>query len=633
MIPRILWLWFAALFLQFSADVGSGVLAQEDIWAQLQEVAVVDQKIMMPMRDGIRLCTDIFRPRTQEKVPIIFVRTPYNFNTWGDGEMNERSLTRALEAVKRGYAYVVQNERGRYFSEGEWDILGIPLTDGYDAFSWLKDQSWSNGKIGTYGCSSTAEWQMAVAALDHPAHAAMVPMGYGAGVGRVGDYFEQGNWYRGGVHQMLFTAWLYGVEQDRFKPRIPAGATQEDLIRISRFYDLAPENPPVDMSLALSHLPVQDILRNISGKKEIFDKMIIRKPNDPAWYEGGLYHDNMPYGVPSFWFASWYDVSISPNLALFNHVRQNADDPEVRENQYLVIAPTLHCRYQGATEETVVGERNIGDARLDYDSLIYGWFDHWLKKSDQEFMSKLPRVTYFTMGLNKWQTATSWPPEEVEMQTFYLSSMGAANTRNGDGKLTAEVDLQDFPDQYTYDPMHPVPSHGGNVCCTGNAVQGGAFDQQEMELRDDILVYTSESLEEGMEVTGFIESILYVSSDAKDTDFTIKLIDVYPDGTAYNLDETIQRARYREGYDREVFMQRDSVYRIDLTPMATSNYFGKGHRIRIEISSSNFPRFARNLNTGGNNYDESEGVIAHNKIHHSRAFPSLIVLPVRQAHP
>lgn len=632
MIHRILWLWLAALSLQFSGNLGSGVVAQEDIWAQLQEVAVVDQKIMMPMRDGIRLSTDIFRPKTQEKVPIIFVRTPYNFNSWGDGELNERSLARALEAVKRGYAYVVQNERGRYFSEGEWDILGIPLTDGYDAFSWLKDQSWSNGKIGTYGCSSTAEWQMAVAALDHPAHAAMVPMGYGAGVGRVGDYFEQGNWYRGGVHQMLFTAWLYGVEQDKFKPRIPAGATQEDLIRISRFYDLAPENPPVDMSVALSHLPVQDILRNISGKKEIYDKMIIRKPNDPAWYEGGLYHDNMPYGVPSFWFASWYDVSISPNLALFNHVRQNADDPEVRENQYLVIAPTLHCRYQAATEETVVGERNIGDARLDYDSLIYGWFDHWLKESDEEFMANLPRVTYYTMGLNQWQTATSWPPEDVEMQTFYLSSMGAANTRNGDGKLTGKVDLQDFPDQYTYDPMHPVPSHGGNVCCTGNAVQGGAFDQQEMELRDDILAFTSEPLEEGMEVTGFIESTLFVSSDAKDTDFTIKLIDVYPDGTAYNLDETIQRARYREGYDREVFMQKDSVYQIDLTPMATSNYFGKGHRIRIEVSSSNFPRFARNLNTGGNNYDESEGVIAHNKIHHSRAFPSRIVLPVRLAH-
>ena len=177
--------------------------------------------------------------------------------------------------------------------------------------------------------------------------------------------------------------------------------------------------------------------------------------------------------------------------------------------------------------------------------------------------------------------------------------------------------------------MNPVPSHGGNVCCTGNAVKGGAFDQQEMETRNDILVYTSEALKEGVEVTGFIESTLFVSSDAKDTDFTIKLIDVYPDGTAYNLDETIQRVRYREGYDKEVFMEKGKVYKVDLTPMSTSNYFKEGHRIRIEVSSSNFPRFARNLNTGGKNYDESEAVIAHNKVHHSSKHSSNIKLPIK----
>ena len=176
--------------------------------------------------------------------------------------------------------------------------------------------------------------------------------------------------------------------------------------------------------------------------------------------------------------------------------------------------------------------------------------------------------------------------------------------------------------------MKPVPSYGGNVCCTGNAVKGGAFDQQEMETRDDILVYTTDVLKEGIEVSGFIESTLYVSSDAKDTDFTIKIIDVYPDGRAYNLDETIQRARYRQGYDKEVFMEKDKVYKLDLTPMSTSNYFKKGHRIRIEVSSSNFPRFARNLNTGGNNYDEKEGVVAHNKVHHSAIYNSQIRLPI-----
>lgn len=621
---------FSFLFFIYFLSLSSEMTAQQGgILQKLENIAVIDQKVMMPMRDGIRLATDIYRPKTDQPVPIIFSKTPYNFNGWRDGERTTRTLNRAYEAVKRGYAYVVQNERGRYFSEGEWDILGVPTTDGYDAFTWMKNQSWSNGKIGTLGCSSTAEWQMAVAALDHPAHAAMVPQGYGAGVGRVGKYFEQGNWYRGGAQQMLFTAWLYGVQNDAFKPRIPKGATQEDLIRISRFFDMAPESPRVDWSEGLTHLPVQDIIKNVNGPKGIYDKMIRRKPNDPDWYKGGLYHDDMPFGVPSFWFASWYDVSISPNLELFNHVRKNAKDPEVANNQYLVIAPTLHCGYTRASEETIVGERNVGDARLNYDELLYGWFDYWLKGENKDFLKNTPRVQYFTMGLNKWQTAETWPPQGTEMVTYYLSGNGKANSLYGDGQLAmAKPGKTDTPDAFSYDPMNPVPSYGGNVCCTGNAVKGGSFDQQGMETRHDILVYSSGPLKEGLEVSGFIESTLYVSSDAKDTDFTIKLIDVYPDGRAYNLDETIQRVRYREGYDKEVFMEEGQVYKLELTPMSTSNYFAKGHRIRIEVSSSNFPRFERNLNTGGNNYDEKEGVVAHNKVHHTAGYPSQIRLPI-----
>ena len=614
---------FACFFLYLPS-----ISAQEDVFKQLEELAIVEEKVMMPMRDGVRLATDIYRPRTDQKVPIIFSRTPYNFATWQDGEKRTRTAAQALEAIKKGYAYVVQNERGRYFSEGEWDILGVPLTDGYDAFTWMKNQPWSNGKIGTLGCSSTAEWQMAVAALDHPSHAAMVPQAYGAGIGTVGDFHEQGNWYRGGVEQLLFFSWLYGVEHDKFKPRIPEGATQEDLIRISRFYDLAPENPPVDMAEALRHLPIQDILKNINGKKEIFDKMVRRKPNDSAWYEGGLYHDDMEIGVPGFWFVSWYDVSVSPNIALFNHLRKNAKDEQVRDNQYLVIAPTLHCGFTRATENTVVGELSVGDARLNYDEQIYAWFDLWLKGEDNDFKEKTPRVQYYTMGSNKWQASETWPPEKAKMTTYYLNSNGNANTV-GNGKLALKKPGKQSPaDSFTYDPMDPVPSLGGNVCCTGNAVQGGAYDQQEQEKREDILVYTTEPLEEGVEVSGFIETLLYVSSDAKDTDFTVKLVDVHPDGKAYNLDETIQRVRYREGYDKEVFMEDGKVYELKLTPMSTSNYFKKGHRIRIEVSSSNFPRFARNLNTGGNNFDEKEGVVARNTIHHSAKYPSHVKLPI-----
>ena len=607
----------------------SFVNSQDDILSKINEIGTLEQKVMMTMRDGVRLATDIYIPRSDKKVPIIFSRTPYNFNSWGDGEEKNRTHQRAYEALKRGYAYVVQNERGRYFSEGEWDILGVPLTDGYDAFSWMSEQSWSNGKIGTLGCSSTAEWQMAVAALDHPSHAAMVPQGFGAGVGRVDDFFEQGNWYRGGVEQLLFGTWLYGVEHDKFKPRIPAGASQEDLIRISRFYDLAPENPPVDWAKKIKHLPLQDLLKNVGGKKEIFDKMIKRKPNDKDWYKGGLYHDNMDFGVPSFWFVSWYDVATTPNIALFNHVRKNSVDQFVNDNQYLVIAPTLHCGFTRATENTIVGERSVGDARLNYDEQIYDWFDLMLKEKQNDFKENTPRVQYYTMGSNKWQSSEVWPPENIEMTTFYLSSNGSANTMYGDGKLTTlKRKINNKSDSFIYNPLDPVTSNGGGVCCMGNAVKGGAFDQQEIETRDDVLVYTSETLKNGLEVTGYINSSIYISSDVKDTDITIKLIDVYPDGTAYNIDETIQRVRYREGYDKEVFMEKGNVYKVDLSQMSTSNYFKKNHKIRIEISSSNFPRFARNLNTGGDNFNESKGIIARNTIHHSKKYPSSITLPI-----
>jgi len=597
------------------------------IYRKLDSIAVIDQKVMMPMRDGIRLATDIYRPKGEGKYPIVFSRTPYNFNTWVDGKMGTGPLQAAYEAVSRGYVYVVQNERGRFFSEGEWDILGTPITDGYDALEWMSKQKWSNGKVGLIGCSSTAEWQMAVASQNHPALAAMVAQGFGAGVGRVGKFMEQGNWYRGGAQQMLFTSWLYGTQHDKMAPILPKGIQQKDLLRIQKFYDMAPEMPKVDWALGLKHLPVQDIIKNAQGADGIYEKMIVRKPNDPAWFNGGLYHDNMSLEVPAYWFVSWYDVSSAPNIALFNQVRNAAKSKNVADNQYLVIAPVLHCSYKRATENTIVGERSVGDARLNYDELTWGWFDMLLKEQQNDFKAKQPRVRYYTMGSNKWQQAESFPLPNTEIKDFFLASTGKANTRNGDGALSLTPPSKDNPDAFTYDPMNPVGSYGGNVCCIGNAVQGGSFDQSQMELRNDILVYTSEALAEGVEITGFIESTLFVSSTGLDTDVTIKLIDVYPDGKAYNLDETIQRLRYRDGYDKEVFMEKNKVYKVDLTPMVTSNYFPAGHKIRIEVSSSNFPRFDRNLNTGGNNYDESKGIVVENKIHHSKQYPSVIKLP------
>src|SRR5580692_2574298 len=641
---RIVWIaGLAVLVIRMAPAQGRGggdaaVIAQRNrTEEQLEAVAIIERKVMVPMSDGKRMQADIYRPKdTSKKVPVIFSRTPYNFNFWDVRLGAPADMTAALEAVKRGYAYVVMNERGHFFSEGNYDILGPPLTDGTDAMDWMSSQPWSNGKVGTIGCSSTAEWQLGVAAQGNPHFAAMIPQGFGAGVGRVGPYYEQGNWYRGGAVQMLFIAWLYG-EQNTVRPMFPPDTSQEDLTRASKAFDLAQQLPPVDWAKALQHLPEMDIIKAVDGPHGIFadreevstgGAMIKRTPNDPAWYRGGLWHDDKTINVPGFWFMSWYDVSIGPNLAAYNSTRKNAR-PEIANQQYAVIAPTLHCAYKRALEDTKVGERSMGDARLDYDQMTYGWFDHFLKGEDNHILEKMPKVKYFVMGANKWETSDTWPPKGATPTTFYFSSAGKANTLNGDGTLAGGPPNVDKADGFIYDPREPVSSYGGNVCCTGNAVQGGAFDQRKMEERPDILVYTTEPFKEGTEVSGPIDVTLYVSSDVKDTDFTVKIIDVAPNGPAFNLDETIQRVRYRNGYDKPIaMMEKGKVYKVTLQPMTTSNYFAAGHSIRIELSSSNFPRFDRNMNTGGNNYDETEGMVAHNEVHHSRQYPSAVTVSV-----
>jgi putative CocE/NonD family hydrolase len=621
---------------------------RQAIEKELEDIAIVDRKVMVPMRDGALMAADIYRPKDSQgsarKYPVIFSRTPYNFNFWDVHLGTYRDMSTELDAVKRGYIFVEMNERGHFFSEGNYDILGAPLSDADDEFNWMAAQPWSSGKIGLIGCSSTAEWQLAAAALGNKALTTIIPQSFGAGVGKVGPYNEQGNWYRGGAVQMLFIDWLYG-EQNQVRPMFPKDLSQAERIEASRMFDLAPKMPPVDWAKALEHLPEKDIISAIDGPRGIYaDKMpnatggamIERTPNDPAWRRGGLWQsDTMPINVPAFWFMSWYDVSTGPNLAAYNFVRSTAKG-EAANEQYAVIAPTLHCGYKRASEHTIVGERDMGDARLDYDALTYAWFDHFLKGEDNGFLQKTPKVQYYTMGLNKWQHSETWPPEGAKPVTMALASGGNANTRMGDGFLLlgsappATGKPNEEMDLFLYDPMHPTPSYGGNVCCAGNSIPGGrgALDQRKMEERTDILVYTSEPLKEAMEVSGPVTATLYVSSDVKDTDVTVKLVDVLPDGTAYNLDETIQRMRYRNGGDKPVWMKPGEVYKVTLTPMNTSNLFDVGHRIRIEIAGSNFPRFDRNLNTGGNNYDETNGIVAHTLIHHSAKYPSTITLSV-----
>jgi len=609
------------------------------IEAELESVAIIERKVMVPMRDGKRMQADIYRPKDEsKKYPIIFSRTPYNFNYW-DVELGApRDMSAELDAVKHGYAYVEMNERGRYFSEGDYDILGTPLADSDDELDWMGGLGWSADKVGLIGCSSTAEWQLAVASRGNKALTTFIPESFGAGVGRVGPYYEQGNFYRGGAVQMLMGVWLYtsGLQTGDGKPNFPAGTSQQALVTAAKSYDLAARPPTIDWPKALLHLPEKDILAAIGSPHGIFADptptgqpgLIERTPNDPAWYKGGLWHDSMRIDIPGLWLMTWYDISTGDNLAAYNSVRSTAS-PAVANEQYAIIAPMPHCSYKRASEHTIVGERDLGDARLDYDAITFAWFDHFLKGDDHGALEKTPKVRYYTMGSNKWQSSDTWPPADAKPVTFYLSSGGHANSLNGDGALDFRPGPNDSADQFVYDPLNPVPTHGGGFCCMGADYKPGALDQRAMETRDDILVYSTGPLKEGMEVSGPVDVTLYVSSDAKDTDFTVKLIDVLPDGAAYNIDENIQRARYREGYDKPaVWMEKGRVYKVAFQPMQTSIYFAAGHQVRIEVSSSNFPRFDRNLNTGGDNFSETKTVVAHNAVHHSAQYPSSITLSV-----
>lgn len=624
---RILSALFAgALIVCFTAAQAQDYRNYSDEGMRKELAAIADATIKanVPMRDGVHLSTDVYLPKNARgPVPVVFWRTPYNYNT-----LSGSRLKMALETVSRGYAFVIQNERGRYFSEGKFEILGYPRTDGYDALTWIADQKWSNGKVGTLGCSSSAEWQLALAATDHPAHAAMVPMSAGAGIGRVGEFHEQGNWYRGGVERTLFFPWLYGVDNP-LRAQIPAGLDQKTRARIGAYNDLGTEKPKVDWKTHIAHLPVDDLLSSLGEPPATFEAFIGRTPADKGWHEGGLYHDNEGWGVPALWFNTWYDVSMGPNMALFNHARKAGADAEVRNNQYAVIAPVDHCKYWNLGPDTKLGDRDLGDTSFDATGEIFRFFDRFLKGRKSAFPESTAKVRYFAMGENKWKSDSQWPPRAAKEVRLYLRSGGAANSLYGDGRLSFDAPPANEPaDAYVYDPLNPTPTIGGGDCCNGGTVIPGPFDQRAVEARHDVLVYTSDPLEAPLNVSGFVDAVLRVSSDAKDTDFAVKLVDVAPDGTAFIIDDTIFRARYREGYDKKVLMEEGEVYTIDFTPMTTSNVFGAGHRIRVEVSSSNFPKFVRNLNTGGDNHDESEPVVARNAIHHDAHNASYLVLPV-----
>ncbi|MGD8727640.1 MAG: CocE/NonD family hydrolase, partial [Gemmatimonadales bacterium] len=459
----------------------------------------------------------------------------------------------------------------------------------------------------------------------HPNHAAAIPQAAGGGYDGT---FRTFLFMDGGAFEVASgLGWFSNAGRKTFN-RPASSLSDEEYREAVQSLNTAPPLPAIDLQEAFWHLPVIEVLEHYGHPPSDYRDFVSHMPGDPYWKSLNYVDETDRFDVPALHVNSWYDLGPRETMDVFNLFRENAESARGRDNQFVIMSPTVHCASEFVRPPVRVGDRDLGDATLEYYRIYLDWFDHWLKGIDNG-ITDMPKIRYYLMGTNEWRSAEQWPLRGTAFTPFYLHSGGNANTRLGDGTLSVDLPATEPPDRYSYDPGDPVPSVGGPICCIGaDDAPAGSFDQSQVELRPDVLVYTSAPLTEGLEVTGPMDAVLYVASSATDTDFTVKLVDVYPDGRAFNVQETILRSRYREGFDRQVFLEPGEVYELHIDLHATGNYFGPGHRIRIEVSSSNFPRFDRNLNTGGNNYDESSWIVAENTIHHSRDYPSRIILPI-----
>jgi len=581
----------------------------------------LERSFMIPMRDGIKLSTDLYFPDgAKGQLPTVLIRTVYGKSD----TINWSPVYKAL--VKSGYVVAIQDIRGRYESEGEYVVATNRREDGSDTLDWLVAQSWSNGKVGSAGCSYLGETQVVLSAVKHPNHVAAIPMSAASGFYSPGRAWQS---FSGGVFELAQSAGWFAASGTKVFYGPPASVDRQEWFRSAAAKNFT-QAPTIDFENYLKFLPTlptSSILERAGLPPTDYELWVTNPPDADYFRNLDLAQADDTFNVPAIFMDSWYDYGPKETIEMFRLFQENAQSKTAANNQFLIIGPSTHCNYTEATERTIVGKRDLGDARMAYTDIQLRWYDYWLKGLENG-ITDMPKVQYYIMGKNKWKTSDVWPPEGTSFQKWFLHSDGNANSRMGDGALSTKLPTEEAVDKFVYDPANPVPSLGGHTCCTGSETEAGGYDQSEIELRNDVLVYTSKELTEGIEVTGALEAVLSVSSSAPDTDFTAKLVDVYPDGRAFNVQEGALRMKYRKSFSESTLIEPGKVYEVRLDLHATSNYFAKGHRIRLEISSSNFPRLERNLNTGGNNFDETEWEVAENAVHHSPKHPSYLVLPI-----
>ena len=572
----------------------------------------LEPNVRITMRDGTRLAADLYFPDGAPlPLPAVLQRTPYNKRDWREEPTSARRL------AEQGFVAIVEDWRGTFHSEGTLTIEdNINAQDGYDTASWIAAQPWSNKKVGTMGCSAHGHAQLIMAPLRQPNVSAMI-IG-GGGVGMRGGV----RWREDGVLALKQPARWFYQWGSKVTFKAPRELADQEYARLADFYDPSPHRDGALPPAALWTLPVVNILKNQGGPPTDFEKIVTHPVEDPWWDGIEGFPADAKVDTPVLWINSWYDDAYNA-IESFHYFRKHGITEASRDNQYLVISPAEHCQTEELTSESKVGSRDLGDARIHILEIYMEWLRNWLTSEHSAVIARMPHVQYYLMGDNKWHGAADWPPPGTTLRRYYLSSRRGANSLHGDGTLDTTRPTVSHTDTIVYDPTTPVPSE--------TPTHAVAYDQRDREVRDDVLVYTSPVLSHSVAVVGHVLLRLYVSSSAPDTDFFARLIDVYPDGSALNVAQGVAQLRYRDGLDHQVKAQPGEVYELVVDLKDTANLFPQGHSIRVDVTSSDFPDYVRNLNTGGDSVTEVVTRVARNSVHVTMSRVPFLELPILDA--
>jgi len=557
----------------------------------------IERGIDAPMRDGVKLAANVYRPDAPGKFPAILIRTPYDKEAYG------KYSSFPDYAARKGYVVIVQDVRGRYASEGEFLPYVQEIEDGFDSVEWAAALPYSDGKVGTQGCSylGAVQWQLATASPPH-----LVAVFPQCTFANARHFF-----FFGGAFDLSWISWLNGRLPDIKKRRGIEGR------------EASPEGARNEWTRNkwgwLSYLPLRDfpLLKEFCP---YYYEWLVHPEDGSYWDFADVEMKHREVEVPAYNLTGWFDDGYGQPGAILNFLgmKKNGKTKEARDGQKLIIGPWTHC-----DPGTKAGDIDFGpEAAVDLNELVLRWSDFWLKGMDNGILAE-PPIKIFVMGSNRWRYEQEWPLARTEYTPYYLHSLGGANSLNGNGTLDCTAPALENPDVYIYDPSNPVTDF--------RFEESGPRDQRPIEIRDDVLVYTSEPLAADLEVTGQIKAEIWASSSAQDTDFVVKITDVYPDGYSQNITPPLSgilRARYRESESRPALMTPGKIYKLDIGLMYTSQVFKKGHRIRIAVTSSYFPHIDRNPNTGHPFGEDRDVIRAEQKIFHDKNCSSRIILPV-----